>query len=62
MKYNKTKYPNIYYYETAKANVTSDALFYFHGKKKEITKSSLTTLPQARAALTEIEQQIQDQN
>ena len=62
MKYNKTKYPNIYYYETAKGKrYYIRRSFYFRGKKKEITKSGLTTLPQARAALTEIEQQIHDQ-
>ena len=62
MKYIKTKYPNIYYYETAKGKrYYIRRSFYFHGKKREITKSGLTTLPQARVALAEIEQQIHDQ-
>ena len=61
MKYNKTKYPNIYYYETAKGKrYYVRRSFFFRGKKREKSKSGLTTLPQARVALTEIEQQIQD--
>ena len=61
MKYNKTKYPNIYYYETAKGKrYYVRRSFFFRGKKREKSKSGFTTLPQARAALTEIEQQIQD--
>ena len=62
MKYNKTKYPNIYYYETAKGKrYYVRRSFFFRGKKREKSKSGFTTLPQARAALAEIEQQIQDQ-
>ena len=34
MKYNKTKYPNIYYYETAKGN----ALSIFMVKRKRLLK------------------------
>ncbi|HEW8569140.1 TPA: site-specific integrase, partial [Streptococcus pneumoniae] len=62
MKYNKTKYPNIYYYETAKGKrYYVRRSFFFRGKKREKSKSGLTTLPQARAALVELEQQIQEQ-
>jgi len=62
MKYNKTKYPNIYYYETAKGKrYYVRRSFFFRGKKREKSKSGFTTLPQARAALVELEQQIQDQ-
>ena len=62
MKYNKTKYPNIYYYETAKGKrYYVRRSFFFRGKKREKSKSGLTTLPQARAALVELEQQIHDQ-
>ena len=61
MKYNKTKYPNIYYYETAKGKrYYVRRSFFFRGKKREKSKSGFTTLPQARAALVELEQQIQD--
>ncbi|HFV3107469.1 TPA: site-specific integrase [Streptococcus pneumoniae] len=62
MKYNKTKYPNIYYYETAKGKrYYVRRSFFFRGKKREKSKSGFTTLPQARAALVELEQQIQEQ-
>ena len=62
MKYTKTKYPNIYFYETAKGKrYYVRRSFFFQGKKKEITKSGLSTIPQARAALTEIERQINEQ-
>ena len=62
MKYNKTKYPNIYYYETAKGKrYYVRRSFFFRGKKREKSKSGFTTLPQARAALVELEQQIHDQ-
>ena len=57
MKYIKTKYPNIFTYTNAKGK------FYYvrktiivQGKKKEITKSGLKTLSQARSVLSDIEQ------
>ena len=62
MKYTKTKYPNIFWYETTKGKRYYIRRSYiFQGKKKEITKSGLKTIPEARAALTEIEKQINDQ-
>ena len=39
MKYNKTKYPNIYYYETAKGKrYYVRRSFFFRGKKREKSK------------------------
>lgn len=61
MKYNKTKYPNIFWYETTKGKrYYVRHSFLFQGKKEEKTKSGLTTISQARAALTEIELQINE--
>lgn len=61
MKYTKTKYPNIYTYETAKGKrYYIRRAFFFKGKKKEMTTSNLTTLAQARAALSELERKIAD--
>ena len=63
MKYNKNKNTQISItMKLQKANaITSDALSIFMVKRKRLLKVGLTTLPQARAALTEIEQQIQEQ-
>lgn len=59
MKYNKTKYPNIYTYETKKGKrYYVRRNFKLNGKKKEITKSNLKTLAEARQALAEIETNI----
>lgn len=59
MKYEKTKYPNIFTYETKKGKRYYIRRSYkLYGKKKEATKSSLKTLAEARAALAEIERKI----
>ncbi|HEL9634835.1 TPA: site-specific integrase [Streptococcus suis] len=59
MKYNKTNYPNIFWYETAKGKRYHIRRgYYLHGKKKEANKSGLKTIAEARAALAEIERQI----
>ncbi|HFU4488693.1 TPA: tyrosine-type recombinase/integrase [Streptococcus suis] len=59
MKYNKTKYPNIFWYETAKGKRYHIRRgYYLNGKKKEANKSGLKTIAEARAALAEIERQI----
>lgn len=59
MKYNKTKYPNIYTYETKKGKrYYVRRNFKLNGKKKEITKSNLKTLAEARLALADIETKI----
>lgn len=61
MKYNKTKYPNVFWYETTKGKRYHVRRgFYFQGKKEEICKSGLITLAEARAALTKLEAQIAD--
>lgn len=61
MKYTKTKYPNIYSYETTKGKrYYVRRAFFFKGKKRELNQSGLTTIPQARAALTELERKIND--
>ncbi|CRT66299.1 tyrosine-type recombinase/integrase [Streptococcus equi] len=61
MKYNKTKYPNIFTYDTKKGKrYYVRRGYYLKGKKKEATKSNLKTLQEARAALTEIEQKIEN--
>ncbi|CIW04383.1 integrase [Streptococcus pneumoniae] len=42
MKYNKTKYPNIYYYETAKGKrYYVRRSFFFRGKVKVVSQLSL---------------------
>ena len=59
MKYNKTKYPNIYTYETKKGKrYYVRRNFKLNGKKKEVTKSNLKTHAEARHALAEIENKI----
>lgn len=59
MKYEKTKYPNIFTYETMKGKRYFIRRGYkLHGKKKEATKSNIKTLAEARAALAEIERKI----
>ncbi|MFM0611298.1 tyrosine-type recombinase/integrase [Streptococcus suis] len=59
MKYNKTNYPNIFWYETAKGKrYYIRRGYYLNGKKKEANKSGLKTIAEARAALAEIERQI----
>ncbi|QBX24905.1 integrase [Streptococcus phage Javan220] len=59
MKYNKTKYPNIYTYETKKGKrYYVRRNFKINGKKKETTASNLKTLAEARHALAEIETKI----
>lgn len=59
MKYNKTKYPNIYTYETKKGKrYYVRRNFKLNGKKKEATASNLKTIAEARHALAEIENKI----
>ena len=59
MKYNKTKYPNIYTYETKKGKrYYVRRNFKLNGKKKEVSASGLKTLAEARHALAEIENKI----
>lgn len=59
MKYNKTKYPNIYIYETKKGKrYYVRRNFKLNGKKKEASASGLKTLAEARHALAEIENKI----
>lgn len=61
MKYNKTKYPNVFWYETTKGKRYHVRRgFYFQGKKEEVCKSGLVTLAEARAALIRLEAQITD--
>lgn len=61
MKYTKTKYPNIFTYETTKGKrYYIRRSFMINGKKKEVTKSNLKTLTEARTALSLIEKQIDD--
>lgn len=62
MKYIKTKYPNIYTYETNKGKrYYIRRSFVFQGKKKEITKSGMKTISEARAELAKIEKSIDEQ-
>lgn len=59
MKYNKTKYLNIYTYETKKGKrYYVRRNFKLNGKKKEATASNLKTIAEARHALAEIENKI----
>lgn len=59
MKYNKTNYPNIFWYETTKGKRYHIRRgYYLNGKKKEANKSGLKTIAEARSALAEIERQI----
>lgn len=56
MKYTKTQYPNIFYYETKKGRRYRIRRGYFaEGKKKEIDESGFKTLAQAKVRLAEIE-------
>lgn len=62
VKYTKTKYPNIYTYETTKGKrYYVRRSFMFQGKKQEANKSSLKTISEARAELAKIEKRIADQ-
>lgn len=62
MKYIKTKYPNVYTYETNKGKrYYIRRSFVFQGKKKEITKSGMKTISEARAELAKIEKSIDEQ-
>jgi len=59
MKYTKTKYPNIFTYETKKGKrYYVRRNFKLRGKKKEVTKSNLKTAAEARLALAKIEEKI----
>ncbi len=59
MKYTKTKYPNIYTYETKKGKrYYVRRNFKLRGKKKEVTESNLKTVAEARLALAKIEEKI----
>ena len=59
MKYNKTKYPNIYTYETKKGKrYYVRRKFKLHGKQTEASASGLKTVAEARQALAEIENKI----
>lgn len=61
MKYNKTNYPNIFWYETTKGKRYHIRRgYYLKGKKKEASKSGLKTIAEARSALAEIERQIEN--
>lgn len=61
MKYNPTKYPNIFTYETRKGKRYYIRRSYkLNGKKKEATKSNLKTIQEARSALAEIELKIEN--
>ncbi|KPJ22864.1 tyrosine-type recombinase/integrase [Streptococcus phocae] len=61
MKYNKTKYPNIFTYDTKKGKrYYVRRSFLIDGKKREATKSNLKTLQEARIALAEIEHKIEN--
>ena len=63
MKYTKTKYSNIFTYQTEKGKRYMVPRAYFHkGKKKEISKSGITTIQEARYSLTEIEKRIAAQD
>ena len=56
MKYSKTKYPNIFSYETKKGRRYRIRRGYFDGgMKKEIDESGFSTIPEARSRLAEIE-------
>lgn len=59
MKYEKTKYPNIFSYETKKGKKFRIRRGYFSkGEKREIDESGFKTLAQAKVRLAEIEQKI----
>ena len=57
--YHKTKYPNIFWYDTKKGKKYRVRRAYFElGKKKEFDKSGYSTLAEARYALNEVEEKI----
>ena len=59
MKYTKTKYPNIFTYETQKGLRYYVRRGYFvNGDKKELTKSGLRSLKDAQRILRDIEERI----
>ncbi|MGQ7705783.1 hypothetical protein [Streptococcus suis] len=59
MKYTKTKYPNIFTYETKKGLRYYVRRGYFvNGDKKEFTKSGLRSLKDAQRILRDIEERI----
>ncbi|AXJ12463.1 tyrosine-type recombinase/integrase [Streptococcus pluranimalium] len=61
MKYQKTKYRNIYTYETTKGKFYHvRRSYYINGDKKEATKSRLKTVAEARSVLAEIERKIEN--
>lgn len=62
MKYIKTKYPNIFTYQTSQGKFYYvRRSFIFQNKKKEITKSGLKTLPEARIVLADMDKRIEEQ-
>ena len=59
MKYEKTKYPNIFSYETKKGKRYRIRRAYFlNGKKKEVDESGFKTLPEVRVRLAKIEEKL----
>ena len=63
MKYTKTKYPNIYTYETKKGKRYYVRRGYnFNGKRHEANASGLRTLPEAKLALAEMDRKIEEQS
>lgn len=59
MKYRKTKYPNIFEYDTTKGKrYYIRRSFMLKGRKQEVTKSGLKNLVEARTILADIEQKI----
>lgn len=59
MKYENTKYPNIYSYEIKKGKRYRIRRAYFlNGKKKEVDESGFKTLPEARARLAKVEEKL----
>ncbi|HER6599347.1 TPA: tyrosine-type recombinase/integrase [Streptococcus pyogenes] len=61
MKYNKTKYPNIFWYITLKGKrYYIRRGYYLNGEKKEATESGIKTIQEARLLLAEIERKIEN--
>ncbi|MCH4175934.1 MAG: site-specific integrase [Streptococcaceae bacterium] len=61
MKYEKTKYPNIYSYETKSGKKYAVRRgYFFEGKKKEFNKSGLKTIGEAKSILANSEINIQN--
>lgn len=61
MKYNKTKYPNIFWYVTLKGKrYYIRRGYYLNGEKKEATESGIKTIQEARLLLAEIERKIEN--